>query len=191
MKYDFVEIGTCDYHTLLESCNANQKGLSVEPIKTYLDRLPNRDNVTKVNVAISSKNEMVDLYWVEPHNQEKYNLGFTKGWGTIKAPHKGHQNAETMLSDGVLSKQIVEAITWSTLVDRYQIESVDYVKIDAEGHDCVIVNSVLDSTIRPIKISFEKTHCPSDDLKNICERLIKSNYILVEDGEDMVWKNNT
>lgn len=33
MKYDFVEIGTCDYHTLLQDSTENQRGISVDKIK--------------------------------------------------------------------------------------------------------------------------------------------------------------
>lgn len=187
MKYDFVEIGTCDYHTLLEGCTSDQRGISVEPIKEYLDRLPNKPNVTKVNCAISSEDKIVDLYWVEPVNQEKYNLSFTKGWGTIIKPHRGHSEAEMMLSTGMLSKHQVEAITWSTLVQRYDVESVDYVKIDAEGHDCIIVNSILESSVHPNKISFEKTHCPPEELVTASQKLLENNYTLIEDLEDMVW----
>ena len=102
MRYDFVEIGTCDYHTLLEGCTPEQIGLSVEPVKTYLDRLPDKPNVTKINVAISAENNIVDLFWVEPENQEKYNLGFTKGWATIIKPHRGHSEAKKMLETGCL-----------------------------------------------------------------------------------------
>lgn len=188
MKYDFVEIGTCDYHTLLEGCKPTEVGLSVEPIKTYLDRLPNKPNVTKVNVAISSENKMVDLFWVEPHNQEKFNIGFTKGWGTIIKPHRGHSEAEMMLSTGMLSKHQIEAITWSTLVERYDIESVDYVKIDAEGHDCVIVKSIMSSDVLPKKISFEKTHCNLDELEKVKSLLVEKNFYVISDDEDMTWE---
>ena len=187
MNYDFVEIGTCDYHTLLESCLENEIGLSVEPIKIYLDRLPNKSNVTKVNVAISSENKMVDLFWVEPHNQEKYNLNFTKGWGTIISPHNGHHEALMMLEKGILSKNQIEAITWQTLVERYNIETVKYVKIDAEGHDCIIVNSILESKIQPLKISYETTHCKLTELEDTCNKLQKNDYILIEQNEDLTW----
>jgi hypothetical protein len=187
MNYDFVEIGTCDYHTLLESCNQDQVGLSVEPIKVYLDRLPNKPNVTKVNLAITSEDKIVDLFWVDPQNQEKHNLGFTKGWGTIITPHKGHTQAEKMLEDGVLSKHEIEAVTWETLCKRYNIDSVTFVKIDAEGHDCVIVNSVLDGEVKPEKISFETTHCPQDFLETTVKRLIVEGYKQTETGEDFVF----
>jgi FkbM family methyltransferase len=187
MKYDFVEIGTCDYHTLLEGCHPSQTGLSVEPIKTYLDRLPDKPNVTKVNVAISSENKTVDLFWVEPHNQDKYNLSFTKGWGTILKPHRGHSEAQMMLDTGMLTNHRIEAITWTTLAERYQIETVDLVKIDTEGHDCVVVNSILDSAVHPHRMEFETTHCPPDELEQTFTRLQLLGYKLIANGEDAVW----
>jgi FkbM family methyltransferase len=188
MRYDFVEIGTCDYHTLLEGCTPEQIGLSVEPVKTYLDRLPDKPNVTKINVAISAENNIVDLFWVEPENQEKYNLGFTKGWATIIKPHRGHSEAKKMLETGMLTNHKIEAITWSTLVERYQIESVDLVKIDTEGHDCVVVNSILDSSVHPIQIEFEITHCLKEELAQTYSRLQKNRYTLIIEGEDAVWR---
>ena len=36
--YDFIEIGTSDFDTLIESSDDNVVGLSIEPIKYYLDR---------------------------------------------------------------------------------------------------------------------------------------------------------
>ena len=43
MIYDFVEIGTSDFNTLLQS-SKDQRGLSIEPLKIYLDKLPNKKN---------------------------------------------------------------------------------------------------------------------------------------------------
>ena len=53
IHYDFIEIGTSDFHTLIESATDKTIGLSIEPIKTYLDRLPNKENVFKVQAAVS------------------------------------------------------------------------------------------------------------------------------------------
>ena len=191
MKYDFVEIGTCDYHTLLESCSNETKGISIEPIKIYLDRLPNRDNVIKGNYAVSSHDEEVDLFYVSPEIQNTHNLSFTKGWGTVKTPHRGHgTNATKLVEDGVLLKTKIQAITWKTLCEKYTVESVDYVKIDTEGHDCIVVNSILDYTDipYPLKISFEKTHCSENDLIVTVNRLIKVGYILTEYNEDLTFQ---
>jgi hypothetical protein len=191
MKYDFIEIGTCDYHTLLQSCNASQKGLSVEPIKVYLDRLPDKPNVTKVNCAITSEDKIVDLFYVTPENQNKHNLPFTKGWGTIIKPHKSHgKDSEKLIESGILTKSQIQGITWKTLCEKYNVEEVNWVKIDAEGHDTVIVNSILDfcGNVIPKKISFEQTHCDQLELENTKIRLNENNYILKEEGEDLVYE---
>lgn len=191
MKYDFIEIGTCDYHTLLQSCNSSQLGISVEPIKIYLDRLPNKPNVIKVNCAITSEDKIVDLFYVNPDNQNKYNLPFTKGWGTIINPHKNHgKDSEKLIESGILTKSKIQGITWKTLCEIYNVESVDWVKIDAEGHDCVIVNSILDfyDKVKPKKISFEQTHCDEIVLHDTKIRL-NNFYILKEEGEDLVYEH--
>jgi len=194
MKYDFIEIGTCDYHTLLEGSSPNELGISVEPIKIYLDRLPDKSNVIKVNCAITSEDKMVDLFYVTPENQNKHNLPFTKGWGTIIKPHKSHgENPEDLIESGILTKSQIQGITWKTLCEKYNVKEVDWVKIDAEGHDCFIVNSILDlcNNAIPKKISFEQTHCDKLELENTKIRLNQNNYILKEEGEDLVYEYNS
>ena len=37
--YDFIEIGTSDFDTLIETSNNDTVGISIEPIKYYLDNL--------------------------------------------------------------------------------------------------------------------------------------------------------
>ena len=58
MKYDFIEIGTSDFDTLLET-TTNKIGISIEPLKFYLDSLPNNDKVIKVNW----QDEELDIYY--------------------------------------------------------------------------------------------------------------------------------
>ena len=73
---DFIEIGTSDYNTILESCSDNQKGISIEPLKFYLDNLPDRSNVTKINAALVSDNTInsVKTYFIAPEDIKKHNL---------------------------------------------------------------------------------------------------------------------
>ena len=35
--YDFIEVGTSDFHTLIEQADENTVGLSIEPINSYLE----------------------------------------------------------------------------------------------------------------------------------------------------------
>ena len=62
--YDFIEIGTSDSNTLVARAKPSMRGLSVEPVRQYLDRLPNRPLVKKVNAAISNVSGITDIYYV-------------------------------------------------------------------------------------------------------------------------------
>ena len=46
MHYNFIEIGTSDFRTIAETATNDKTGLCVEPLKHYLDALPNKDNIT-------------------------------------------------------------------------------------------------------------------------------------------------
>ena len=45
----FIEVGTSDFDTLIQVAKPETAGISIEPIKYYLDRLPNPPNVIKMN----------------------------------------------------------------------------------------------------------------------------------------------
>ena len=53
MHVDFVEVGTCDFDTLIEKATDSTFGLSIEGIKSFLDKLPNKPNIKKINCIIS------------------------------------------------------------------------------------------------------------------------------------------
>lgn len=158
MNYDFIEIGTSDFDTLLQTTEG-QIGLSIEPLKLYLDKLPNNDHVIKVNCAISNRNGVTDVFWIDPTDIEEYGLSsYLRGCNSIIKPHA---TAESELKernlDFLMKQSSCDMLTWKTLVNRYDIKRVDLLKIDTEGHDCVIINDILDDTsgIFPRKIWFE------------------------------------
>ena len=57
---DFIEIGSCDHDTLLDGASEDVKGILIEPIKIYLDRLPNYPNVIKFDNQINFSSEFID-----------------------------------------------------------------------------------------------------------------------------------
>lgn len=158
MKYDFIEIGTSDFDTLIQTTEG-QIGLSIEPLKFYLDKLPNNDHVIKVNCAISDKNGTTQVYWVDPNDIIEYELPlFLKGCNSIIRPHITTQRElKDKNLEFLLNELECEMVTWDTIVERYNVQSVKLLKIDTEGHDCVIVNNILNSKcgILPSKIWFE------------------------------------
>ena len=69
MNLDFLEIGTCNFGTLIQKATNETKGISVEPLAYYLDQLPNKKNVIKLNYAVSFSNDEsdIDIYFIPEH----------------------------------------------------------------------------------------------------------------------------
>jgi hypothetical protein len=87
MRYNFIEIGTSDFDTLIENCS-NECGLSVEPIKYYIDRLPDKPNVKKLQVAISDVDGYMDVYYISDDKIIEYNLPWwVRGSNSVNRPH--------------------------------------------------------------------------------------------------------
>lgn len=53
MFYDFIEIGTSDFDTEIQK-HPEKRGISIEPVKYYLDRLPESRTCKKLNMGISN-----------------------------------------------------------------------------------------------------------------------------------------
>jgi hypothetical protein len=76
LKVNFIEIGSSNFGTLIATANAEAVGLTIEPLKFYLDQLPTKKNVKKINCAISPNNQVYqdDIYFIDPVTIKKYNL---------------------------------------------------------------------------------------------------------------------
>src|SRR5437660_342649 len=86
--FDFIEIGTSDFNTLIQS-SEDERGLSIEPIKTYLDRLPDKKNVQKLNIAISNKLGTCKVYYMSEEDIVKHNFpDAARGCNSIDSYHK-------------------------------------------------------------------------------------------------------
>jgi FkbM family methyltransferase len=186
MRYDFIEIGTSDFDTLTQSIQ-NKIGISIEPLKFYLDNLPDNDNVIKLNCAISDKNGIVDVYWIDPIDIENYNLpGWLRGCNSIVEPHPSAiKELKDRNIEHIYKKTQCKCLTWESIVDIYDIKYVDYLKIDTEGHDYIIINNILNSnSILPNKILFENNILTTElNTRQTLERLKSFGYTIVQYGD--------
>ena len=142
-----IEIGTSDFRTQAGTV----KGLFIEPVKEYFDRLP---ECNKENVAISNYNGEIDLYYIPSAIIEGFNLpDWLRGCNSVGEIHP------TVVKMGLSDKvkiDTVKVVRIKSLIDKYNIEQIDLLKIDTEGHDCVILNDYLDTVnILPKVIQFE------------------------------------
>lgn len=146
-SYDFIEIGTCDFDTELQRSDGTRRGISVEPVKGYLDALPNIQGVMKVHAAISNTNGYADMYSVIPEAIERLALPeWVRGCSSIHTPHPRVVELikqKEVKEEEVVTVDRVPVMTFSKLVEG--VGSCKLLKIDAEGHDLVILESYLEA----------------------------------------------
>lgn len=141
-EYDYIEIGTCDWD-VMSMTKPGLKGVVIEPIKIYIDNIPNNANVIKVNKAISTNNSEDYMYYIPPEIiEEKSIVNCFRGMNKLGSYHQG---AVSNNLTSFVKKEKCDVITYFELLKQYNIEYVDLLKIDTEGHDCSIINNILDN----------------------------------------------
>ena len=161
------------------------ESLLLEPIKKYFLDLQknysNYDNVRLENSALSTNNEILFLYKVDPEYSNKY--------GTLSSGISSFYK-EHLIKHGIKEKHIIQEevnqISFVQLFKKYNISTFDFLLIDAEGYDCHIVNDFFLKVkkIRPI-IVFEWSHIKSNEFENTLNVIIKNNYTFFPIGDDI------
>jgi len=174
-----IEIGTSDFRTQA----GKRDGLFIEPVKAYFDRLP---ICRKENVAISNKEGNILIYYISPEKIEKYNLpNWVRGCNSIESVHP------SILDYGFehyVSAELVKVVRIKDLIKKYDIHRIEHLKIDTEGHDCVILNDFLDTVdITPPIIQFESNSLSDvEEVTKVVHRLQKIGYHCEQVDFDMI-----
>lgn len=179
MKYDFVEIGTSDFDTLIEQASDTTVGLSIEPIKHYLDSLPDKPNVKKLNCAVSKSNqcEILQVFYVPTQAIVENNLpDWLRGCNSVGDYHYQHRRLGIT---ELVKKNYIPCYPIRNIFLDNNITELDFLKIDTEGADCDIMLGLYDflvtqgPSLRPQKIQFESNEL-SDPEK---VELVKSKFV--------------
>jgi hypothetical protein len=181
--YDYIEIGTSNFETLVETLGVDKRGISIEPINYYLDDLPIKDNNTKLNIAISDVSKKSKIYLVEKKEIEERGLpNWIKGCNSIEIPH---QSVLRYLEDNnlldIYSSYEIDVMSFVDFSKKFNVGGIKYLKIDTEGHDFIIIKNIIESDVRPRKIRFEANSLYKEsDILEIIEFLEKNNYKLIQ-----------
>ena len=186
-----IEIGTSDFDTKA----GVEFGLFIEPVKYYYDRLP---MCLKENVAISDYTGESVFYYVTEEQINDYNQKkqkkipiWLKGCVSI---HKPHEKLLQYFDITELQKDTVRVVKIKSLIDKYNINEIEFLKIDAEGHDCIILNNFLDEVkILPKKIQFESNSLSEPlEIEKLINRLSSIGYDVEKLAKDTIatWKNS-
>lgn len=187
MFLDFIEIGTSDFNTLIQAAGPDTRGLSIDPISLYLDRLPNRPGCQKINAAISNSEGTVEVYFIPPQVIAKHRLpNWLRGCNSIGAPHPTvtRQLAKMEIDpESVLVRQPVPCLRLRTVMNQQNVQGVFLLKVDTEGHDSVILNDFFEDAAPrqwPHQIIFESNKLSdSETIHRLIARLILMGYDIV------------
>ena len=159
----FIEIGSNNYDTLVDLAKTNSwKGIIVEPIFEVFSSIERHPNCLYENSAISEENGAKDFFY------------FNKitGWGSLEKKH-----VEKLPIDINELKTIkVNSLTFDSLCTKYNINNIDYLKIDAESYDGKIIRSIDFLKFNIKEINFEYEHLTAEELHLTKQNLIKNSY---------------
>ncbi len=188
MHYNFIEIGTSDFDTLIQTCAEDAVGLSIDPILVYLQRLPAKPHVMRVLAAISHLDGFVDAYHVPPKIIEICSLpDWMRGCNCIGMPHPTASrvlNTIGLNPAQVFHKAQVPVFSMKTLLSMYDVGSCDYLKIDTEGHDVIILKNYVEALKEKMstpakRICFESNELtPTEAVDDIIKELESVGYVL-------------
>jgi FkbM family methyltransferase len=176
-----IEIGTSDFRTLAGQVD----GLFIEPVKEHFNRLP---ECRKENVAVSNKAGIMEMHYIPTETIEGLGLpNWLRGCNSI---NRIHPTIREMGLEKYVCSQFVRVVRILTLIEKYNIKEVDVLKIDTEGHDCIILNDWLDTVdIMPKVIQFESnTLSNKKDVDAVVLRLKDKGYKCEQVRFDMVCK---
>jgi len=187
---DFIEIGTSNFNTLIQNSN-NEYGISVDGVDYYLKDLPDKPNVKKINVLISNINSFMEIYYIPENIIIEKNLeSWFKGCNSINNYHPLHIKHNLQ---HLVIKEKVKVITTYELFYYNKVKKVNFLKIDAEGHDYIILESLfeylknLPIIFYPNKILFESNENSNiHDIDDIIDKYISIGYKLSSRGYDSI-----
>jgi len=189
----FVQIGAYDgvtndpIHEFI--CEQGWHGILVEPQPGPFEALKRnyegQEGLIFLNVAVAAQDGTVDFHIVLPQEGQppwSQQVASLKKENVLKhgegLPEYGILKGIDDL-DGVLETVQVPALSFSTLLDRYEIKQLDLLQIDAEGYDAEILRQVNFDRILPLMVRYEHMHLSDEDRAGCIRLLQKRGYLIV------------
>lgn len=180
--------------------NNDDKLYLIEPIKYLFDELINNykkkfnniSNITFINKVISNYNGSIYIYTPIKNLNEKIDDNLEQilpNWfNQISSVNEKHIINHIKNFPDSIKKQLqigktnIDCITLNKLIEEYNINKIDYLFVDTEGHDYDIL-MCYDFKIKPLKITFEIAHM--DGFLTIGNKFIELSNKLINNGYKM------
>jgi hypothetical protein len=202
--FDYVEIGAGDFDTILQRADRlNLRGITVEPVRYYLDRLPNVEGCRKVRAAVGKASGEAIIHFVDPRVMADCEQlpDWLRGCSRIGEPHPLalEQLAAVGLDAKAIVREPVRRLSFAKLAAEEGIDSVELLKVDAEGMDMEIVESWLHAaTRRPgllarVVIAETNSFNRKRDLRflRLRSKMESLGYLTcLGDGQNVIWRKS-
>ena len=162
---NWVEIGSCDYDTILDSpyYSENGWGVIVEPVTEYIRKLKQLPNVQYINAAVTSDTAGVaDFHIIK--NPTAHNIpDWVRSCGTIKPQHATLKHFGYDVHSETIS---VNCISLQQLYSYFPNNIIHLLKVDTEGCDYEILYNWDYINYKPLQIQYEsKLMTPQQDVE--------------------------
>ncbi len=200
----FVQVGANDgfFHDPLYKFIIRDKwrGVMLEPqeyvFNTFLKKLHKRTpNVYPLNAALDITDGDKTIYKIA-FSKSRWATGLTSFRKEVieEAISTGHvercakRYGETLPSNiqDYIAEEKIQCISVQTLCNKYQIQKLNWLQIDAEGYDYEIIKMFNIEKTKPSVIAFEHSHLSAQDRNDCKQHLLNNNYAVTYIGENTV-----
>ena len=157
MNYKFIDIGCSHFAVSSDLFGIDVKGIYVEPIKEYLDCLPEGENIIKECCAIAEEdgdtilNSVVvkDPVYFSASEMQKIigdkllRAEFLDKYRGSGQSTLGPASSIKFLRGNPIKEIPVKTMSLNSFLNKHSVTSVDYLKIDVEGHEESILKQLL------------------------------------------------
>lgn len=156
MKFDFIEIGTSDFDSLAQQSAPWHRGISVEPVRYYLDRLPSPPNLLKICAAIGLARGETQVFYVPDSVIQSHGLpGWMRGCNSVGDYHWQHLQHDIK---HLVQRDIVPIMPLQEIFTENLVTELELLKLDTEGQDSMILLNFWPwarNNVLPRQIQFE------------------------------------
>jgi len=164
LKFGLVSIGShTGYWLKHEIEKQSEKILLIEPVKHNLDELKeNTKNINSITIeecAITDSDQTKPFYYVKHSSISKLKKHWASGIGSFSKKHiLDHKSKNFQIEESDIETVEINCLSFKSLVEKYNIHSIDKLIIDVEGAEYKILKSIDYSSIKIDQIIFEKKH---------------------------------
>ncbi|MDD1443967.1 FkbM family methyltransferase [Dolichospermum sp. ST_sed3] len=170
--------------------NYSWRGVLVEPVPYLFEELKNNyksnaPNLIFENSAIADRNGQLKFYRLQKTDLPDMPIWYDQ-LGSFNKEVILRQKTVIPHFDDLLIEDIVNAITFETLLEKHTIEKTDLIHIDTEGYDFEILKLIPFYKLGVELIMFEHVHLSNTDYKSSLNMLAKNGFIYGRKNTDTI-----